>query len=64
MPKGRRGAHRLDDRRAIGGIIHMLRSVPAGIETAGFAYGGAELSGISIENASGTRPVYIQRSQK
>lgn len=26
MPGGRRGAHRVDDRRVISGIIHMLRS--------------------------------------
>jgi len=26
MPRGRRGAHRVDDRRVISGIIHMLRS--------------------------------------
>jgi transposase len=26
MPRGRRGAHRVDDRRVIGGIVHMLRS--------------------------------------
>jgi transposase len=26
MPHGRRGAHRVDDRRIISGIIHMLRS--------------------------------------
>src|SRR5579862_2839522 len=26
MPRGRGGAHRVDDRRVISGIIHMLRS--------------------------------------
>lgn len=26
MPVGRRGAHRVDDRRVISGIVHMLRS--------------------------------------
>src|ERR1700722_3917875 len=26
LPKGRRGAHRVDDRRGISGIVHMLRS--------------------------------------
>jgi len=26
MPRGRRGAHRVDDRRVISGILHMLRS--------------------------------------
>ncbi len=26
MPRGRRGAHRVDDRRVISGISHMLRS--------------------------------------
>jgi transposase len=26
LPKGRRGARRVDDRRVISGIIHMLRS--------------------------------------
>ena len=26
MPRGRQGAHRVDDRRVISGIIHMLRS--------------------------------------
>src|SRR5215207_6717544 len=26
LPHGRRGAHRVDDRRVISGIIHMLRS--------------------------------------
>ena len=26
LPKGRRGAHRVDDRRIISGIVHMLRS--------------------------------------
>jgi transposase len=26
MPRGRRGAHRVDDRRVISGIMHMLRS--------------------------------------
>ena len=26
LPKGRRGAHRVDDRRVISGIIHMLRT--------------------------------------
>jgi transposase len=26
VPRGRRGAHRLDDRRVISAIIHMLRS--------------------------------------
>ena len=26
MPRGRRGAHRVDDRRVISGIVHMLRS--------------------------------------
>jgi transposase len=26
LPNGRRGAHRVDDRRVISGIIHMLRS--------------------------------------
>src|SRR5262249_11324400 len=26
MPRGRRGAHRVDDRRIISGIVHMLRS--------------------------------------
>jgi transposase len=26
LPKGRRGAHRVDDRRIISGIIYMLRS--------------------------------------
>ena len=25
MPRGRRGAHRVDDRRVISGIVHMLR---------------------------------------
>jgi transposase len=25
LPRGRRGAHRVDDRRVISGIIHMLR---------------------------------------
>lgn len=26
LPRGRRGAHRVDDRRVISGIVHMLRS--------------------------------------
>jgi len=26
MPRGRRGAHRVDDRRVISGIVYMLRS--------------------------------------
>jgi transposase len=26
MPHGRKGAHRVDDRRVISGIVHMLRS--------------------------------------
>lgn len=26
LPRGRRGAHRVDDRRIISGIVHMLRS--------------------------------------
>lgn len=26
LPKGRRGAHRVDDRRVLSGIIHMLRT--------------------------------------
>ena len=26
LPRGRRGAHRVDDRRVISGIMHMLRS--------------------------------------
>jgi transposase len=26
LPRGRRGAHRVDDRRVISGIIHMLKS--------------------------------------
>ena len=26
LPRGRRGAHRVDDHRVISGIIHMLRS--------------------------------------
>jgi transposase len=26
LPKGRRGAHRVDDRRVISGIIHMLKT--------------------------------------
>jgi transposase len=26
LPKGRRGAHRVDDQRVISGVIHMLRS--------------------------------------
>ena len=26
LPQGRRGAHRVDDRRVISGIVHMLRS--------------------------------------
>ncbi len=26
LPQGRRGAHRVDDRRVISGIIHMLRA--------------------------------------
>src|SRR6202051_1926596 len=26
LPRGRRGAHRVDDRRGISGIVHMLRS--------------------------------------
>jgi transposase len=26
MPRGRRGAHRVDDQRVISGIMHMLRS--------------------------------------
>jgi len=25
LPKGRKGAHRVDDRRVISGIVHMLR---------------------------------------
>ena len=25
MPRGRKGAHRVDDRRVISGIVHMLR---------------------------------------
>ena len=25
LPRGRRGAHRVDDRRVISGIVHMLR---------------------------------------
>ena len=25
MPRGRRGAHRVDDRRVMSGIMHMLR---------------------------------------
>lgn len=26
LPKGRRGAHRVEDRRIVSGIVHMLRS--------------------------------------
>ena|SRR5689334_24137769 len=26
LPRGRRGAHRVDDRRVVSGIVHMLRS--------------------------------------
>ena len=26
LPRGRRGAHRVDDRRIISGFVHMLRS--------------------------------------
>lgn len=26
LPRGRRGAHRVDDRRVISGIVHMLRA--------------------------------------
>ena len=26
LPRGRRGAHRVDDRRIISGIMHILRS--------------------------------------
>ena len=26
LPRGRRGAHRVDDRRVISGIVHMLQS--------------------------------------
>jgi transposase len=26
MPRGRKGAHRVDDQRVISGIVHMLRS--------------------------------------
>lgn len=26
LPKGRRGAHRVDDRRVISGIVHMLKT--------------------------------------
>lgn len=26
LPRGRRGAHRVDDRRVISGIIHMLKT--------------------------------------
>ncbi len=26
LPKGRKGAHRVDDRRVVSGIVHMLRS--------------------------------------
>jgi transposase len=26
LPRGRRGAHRIDDRRVISGIVHILRS--------------------------------------
>jgi transposase len=26
MPRGRRGAHRIDDRRVVSGIVYMLRS--------------------------------------
>ena len=26
LPKGRRGAHRVDDRRIVSGIVYMLRS--------------------------------------
>lgn len=26
LPRGRRGAHRVDDRRVISGVVHMLRS--------------------------------------
>ena len=26
LPRGRRGAHRVDDRRVLSGIVHMLRS--------------------------------------
>ena len=26
LPRGRRGAHRVDDRRILSGIVHMLRS--------------------------------------
>ena len=26
LPRGRRGAHRVDDRRVISGVLHMLRS--------------------------------------
>ncbi|TQV79518.1 transposase, partial [Denitrobaculum tricleocarpae] len=25
LPRGRRGAHRVDDRRVISGIVHMLK---------------------------------------
>ena len=30
LPRGRRGAHMVDDRRIISGIMHMLRSGRAG----------------------------------
>ncbi|WP_456623835.1 transposase, partial [Bradyrhizobium sp. P5_C12] len=26
LPRGRKGAHRVDDRRVISGIVHMLKS--------------------------------------
>ena len=26
LPRGRRGAHRVDDRRVISGVVHMMRS--------------------------------------
>jgi hypothetical protein len=35
LPRGRRGAHRVDDRRVISGIVHMLRSGARGLESAG-----------------------------
>ena len=35
LPRGRRGAHRVDDRRVISGIVHMLQAAAPWRESPG-----------------------------
>ena len=40
MPRGRRGAHRPDDRRVISWIVHMLRPGALAFKSPGWLYAG------------------------